>query len=183
MPSSRQATISTTAAKRTLGMAVPSATPASPSGPARTRLRTRLSTPAPRNVSDGSTGFPSPISTGRATPRTGRKIRLEIMRIWSTTPAGPSNEASIHQPMKRGRVGLERKPSGGVQHGDVDAEGKDRADHVPLEARQPDAHPRIAAVHEQQADREVDRRSDDLDRGQDDERRREHEQADGHPEA
>ena len=92
-------------------MAVPSATPASPSGPARTRLRTRLSTPAPRNVSDGSTGFPSPISTGRATPRTGRKIRLEIMRIWSTAPAGPSNEASIHQPMKRGPSTMRNRPT------------------------------------------------------------------------
>ena len=83
-------------------MAVPSATPISPSGPTRRMLSPRLSTPAARKATAGSLGLPSPIRTGKATPRTGRNTKLDSMRIWSTWPAGCSNEGPIHQPMNCG---------------------------------------------------------------------------------
>src|SRR3989449_4542657 len=50
----------------------------------------------------GTVGFPRPIRTGTATPLTGRNTRLETMRIWSTSPAGCSNEGPIHHPMNLG---------------------------------------------------------------------------------
>ena len=98
----RHAYTRTRTAKRTFGMAVPRATPISPSGRTSTMLRPRFNRPAMRNAMVGKPGLSNPIRMGCATPLTGRKIRYEATSTWSTSPAGPSKEGSIHQAMKRG---------------------------------------------------------------------------------
>src|SRR5947199_9639713 len=59
----------------------------------------------------GTVGFPRPIRTGTATPLTGRNTRLETMRIWSTSPAGCSNEGPIHHAMNLGPRTIRKRPA------------------------------------------------------------------------
>src|SRR5437879_2568105 len=109
--SSRQACHRTRPANRTLGMAVPSATPAIPIVRARMMLNPRFTKPATRNPIVGRPGLPRPIRIGSATPRTGRKTRYEIVRIRSTWPAGCSKDGSIHHAMNRGPRTMRNNPA------------------------------------------------------------------------
>ena len=69
-----QACTNTTAANSTFGIAVPSATPASPIEPTSAMLNTRFTIPVTRKPIVGRPALPNPISIGSATPRTGRKM-------------------------------------------------------------------------------------------------------------
>src|ERR1051326_7399577 len=107
--------MNTAAANSTFGMAVPRATPARPNGRTKTMLSTRLSTPATRKPTVGRPALPSPISIGRATPRTGRKTMYDSMRICRTCPAGCSKLGSTHHAMNRGPSTMRNRPAASVR--------------------------------------------------------------------